>query len=132
MIASPPRAARRLRVLIVDDESTVGRALTRVLRGYEVVHAECAEEALERLKQERFDAILCDLSMPGMDGPAFYEAVSQRVPDALGRIAFMTGGAFTERAHAFLAEVGTPRLDKPFDVSSVRAVVEALAKTAND
>jgi hypothetical protein len=53
-----------------------------------------------------------------------YAEVARRMPDQAKRFVFLTGGAFTPRARAFLESVQAPRLDKPFEGP---ALVEAIA-----
>jgi two-component system, OmpR family, alkaline phosphatase synthesis response regulator PhoP len=67
----------RRRVLVVDDEPDV-LLLCRVnleFEGYEVVEASDGEEAMERLREQRFDVVLLDVMMPKMDGWQVLEAV---------------------------------------------------------
>jgi two-component system, OmpR family, alkaline phosphatase synthesis response regulator PhoP len=67
----------RRRVLVVDDEPDV-LLLCRVnleFEGYEVVEASDGEEAMERLREQRFDVLLLDVMMPKMDGWQVLEAV---------------------------------------------------------
>jgi CheY-like chemotaxis protein len=94
------------------------------LREHEVIPLTSASDALERLTAgDRFDLILCDLMMPGMTGMDLHEALSTASPANAARIVFLTGGAFTARAQAFLSEVPNARLDKPFDPTSLRRLV---------
>jgi PAS domain S-box-containing protein len=117
-----PMAA--LRILVVDDEATVGRLLARILRGHEVVIETRASAALARLRSgESFDRILCDVMMPEMSGIDFYEALEASFPALLERIIFMTGGAFSARASAFLARIPNVTVDKPFDPGMLRKLV---------
>jgi CheY-like chemotaxis protein len=109
-----PPAPRRARVLVVDDEVHVLQALQRLLRGeHDVTLAAGAVEALERIGAERFDVILCDLMMPEMSGMDLYTAVSGVASEQAERFVFMTGGAFTPRAEAFLAGMQDRTLEKP-------------------
>src|SRR5207247_1049724 len=83
-----------------------------------------ASDAFERLSAgERFDLILCDLMMPGMTGMDLHEGLSMVSPANAAKMVFLTGGAFTARAQAFLSEVSNARLDKPFDPTSLRRFV---------
>jgi CheY-like chemotaxis protein len=140
--AAPPRAApapqvaarpaapgARRRVLLVDDEAPVRRAIERLLRAeVEVVSAGSAAEALGRIESDpAWDAILCDLMMSGLDGIAFYEAIASRRPDLRERIAFVTGGAFGERATSFVAAHDVPIVPKPPSRPDLLAVIERLA-----
>jgi PAS domain S-box-containing protein len=123
--ASAAGAARRGRVLVVDDEPAVASAIRRALAaGHDVVTCGSAEEALAAFRRgERFDAILCDLMMPGMTGMDLHEALAQLVPEQASRMVVLTGGAFTDLARAFLARVPLPRCEKPFDSAELRALV---------
>jgi two-component system KDP operon response regulator KdpE len=58
------------RILVVDDEPQIRRVMrtTLVASGYEVSEARSGEEALEKVRAERFDLILLDMNMPGMGG----------------------------------------------------------------
>jgi two-component system, OmpR family, KDP operon response regulator KdpE len=58
------------RILVVDDEPQIRRVMrtTLVGRGYMVSDARSGEEALEKLREERFDLVLLDMNMPGMGG----------------------------------------------------------------
>ena len=90
----------RQRVLILDDEAVVGRALQRLLQSQcEVLVLVQGREALAQVASgRRFDAILCDLMMPEMSGPRFYEELSRLAPEQAQRVIFMTGGAFTDQS----------------------------------
>ena len=97
----PSGVRRRIgRVLVIDDEHLVGVALTRVLyQENEVVAVTQAAEALARLNAgERYDVVLCDLTMPVVDGIEFHRLLSLTLPDEADRIVFITGGALTARA----------------------------------
>ena len=106
--------SRGLRILVVDDEPMVGRALARVLADHETVVTTSAKEAFERIERgERFDAIICDLMMPAMSGMEFHARLSKLDPELASRMIFLTGGAFTSAAAEFLERVPNQRLDKP-------------------
>ncbi len=112
-------AARRARVLIIDDNVNLGRVMAQALEHErhhsEVVHT--GREAIERLAAgDAFDVVFCDLMMKDMTGMDVFVELQRRRPGAEAALVFMTGGAFTERARSFLASVGNPWLQKPFDV----------------
>ncbi|WP_233166274.1 ATP-binding protein [Archangium sp. Cb G35] len=118
---------QRGRVLIVDDEPAVGRALRRILREHEVELATSGRQALEKLSADnRFHAVLCDVMMPDLGGKDLYEAVQQGGSGLERRFVFVSGGAFTQGARDFLARVPNPTLEKPFDETAVRRVVREL------
>jgi two-component system nitrogen regulation response regulator NtrX len=72
------------RVLVVDDEPGVRTALENILadEGYRVKAVETAEEALDALEDDAFDAILLDVWLPGMDGLEALRRVGERRSDA--------------------------------------------------
>jgi CheY-like chemotaxis protein len=120
-------SARRVRILVVDDDDVVGRAVKRGLSGaHDVELFTAAREALARIEAgERYDVILCDLMMPVMDGAQLYHEIQRVAPELVERIIFMTGGAFTAAAREFLDTVANPRIDKPFDLDTLRALVNS-------
>jgi CheY-like chemotaxis protein len=117
--------SRRARVLVVDDEQAVAAALVRVLSLHDVTAFNSAREALDLLATGApFDIIFSDLMMPGISGDEFYESLSREHPELASRTVFMSGGAFTPTARAFLESVPNERIEKPFDISKVRQLVQ--------
>ncbi|MHB1222521.1 MAG: hybrid sensor histidine kinase/response regulator [Gemmatimonadaceae bacterium] len=82
-----------LRLLFVDDEASLRHGMEAFgrLRGIFVVTAPDGQRALDVLERASFDAVVCDLRMPAMDGMAFYEALSVRRPGLAARTVFVTG-----------------------------------------
>ena len=118
-----------MRVLVIDDDLMVLRALNRMLQrgGYEVTTALGGQDGLMILERgERFDAILCDLMMPQLDGPALYALLQARDPALAARMIFCSGGAFTPRAMDFVAQSGVPCLDKPLQLDALARVLAEL------
>ncbi len=126
----PPPEISEASILIVDDEPSVRRAVARALRGNTLVLANGADEALELCSAARFDAIFCDVMMPGKSGIEFYEALAVRDPELASRVVFITGGAYTETARSFLANVANPTVPKPFDVSVLRNALRRVVSRA--
>jgi CheY-like chemotaxis protein len=121
------------RILVVDDEPPILDLIAAILEtdGHEVVRVDRAEAALERLERESFDAILCDIRMPGMDGKALTEAIRQRRPELARRILFVTGDLLDDETERFLRERGYPWMEKPFDSQELRnAIAKVLAESA--
>ncbi|MCP3097555.1 PAS domain S-box protein [Myxococcus sp. K15C18031901] len=127
----PQPAERRGRLLVVDDEPLVCTALGRTLRPHhDVTLATRAQDALERIEAgEHYDVVFCDLMMPGMSGMDFYATLVQRHPDHARRVVFLTGGAVTPAARAFLESVPSPHIEKPFAGRELLSLVqERLAR----
>ncbi|MDO9021108.1 MAG: ATP-binding protein [Deltaproteobacteria bacterium] len=128
-VPGPPEATRRARVLVVDDERAVGVLLSRVLREHDLTYVTGGREALDLLLSGRdFDVVLSDLMMPGMSGMDLYDELARRRPRAAERMVFMSGGAFTAAAMAFLERVPNERIDKPFAAAAVRALVQRFVQ----
>ncbi len=135
--AAPPIAvgASRGRVLVIDDEPTLVELVVQALTGaHDVVTCSSARVGLGRIAAgEHFDAILCDLMLPELDGPAMYEALHAVSPELTRRLVFMTGGAFTPRARAFLEGHPGTTLAKPFGILALReAVAHAVARSRGE
>ncbi|HVI75716.1 MAG TPA: response regulator [Anaeromyxobacteraceae bacterium] len=122
-------AESRHRVLIIDDEELLIRSFARILgRDHEITALSSAAEALRRAScGETWDVILCDLQMPVIDGVEFFERLHRTRPDLAGRVAFVTGGAFTPRAQSFLERNTRPTAQKPVEPDGLRALVRQIA-----
>lgn len=126
--AAAPAAGANARVLVVDDEAEVAELLRDMLEsaGHDVAIAESGAVGLELLAEARFDAIVSDLRMPDMDGPAFWQAVAARDPALARRMLFVTGDTLSPDARGFLARSGCASLDKPFARADLLARVRTL------
>ena len=126
--SKPPAGTRRCTVRGIDDEPAFLRSLQLVLEDtHDVVVSSRSREALElvRADPERFEAILCDLSMPEIDGVAFYHHM-----EALGlarRFVLMTAGAFTSHGEEFIRQAKCRRIGKPFMPDKLLSVLAAVA-----
>ncbi|WP_437726564.1 hybrid sensor histidine kinase/response regulator [Sorangium sp. So ce861] len=122
------QAAPRQRVLIIDDEPLLTRAIAGTLEPrHETTATASARDALTRIRAgERYDAILCDLMMPDMTGMDFYAWLAEHAPEQQRRVVFLTGGAFTERSKAFLQQVNARLLLKPFDAATLLSLVDEV------
>jgi CheY-like chemotaxis protein len=123
----PPAPAQPARLLIVDDEPTVRETLARVLedQGYEVRTAGDGAAALEQVRRHTFDLILCDIRMPGISGPAFYEEALHQDANLASRILFSTGDVVSPATRHFLDTHDVPVLAKPFTVEMLLDEVES-------
>jgi CheY-like chemotaxis protein len=130
VVSPPPLPAgdSTARLLVVDDEPEIAELARDFLEsaGYEVAVAESGAVALEMLAEVRFDAIISDLRMPGMDGAALWRELQSRAPALAGRLLFVTGDTLSPGADSFLAQTGCATLDKPFSKADLVAKVRAL------
>ncbi len=113
------------RVLIVDDEPALRRALDRALRGVgcEVVTAGDAHLAYQVLDETDVDLVLLDLHLPQMSGDTFFLALTRRWPRLADRIILMTGDSFPETEHWPADLLRCPLLLKPFTLDVLRRTV---------
>ena len=121
-----------VRVLLVDDEPSIRAVYPIILRStYEVDVASTGREGLRALaSRSDYDVIVCDLSMPDVDGPAFYEALSASTPHLLERLVFFSGGLMTARLRTFVASVPNLFLEKPITVEALCAAIERVRHRA--
>jgi PAS domain S-box-containing protein len=124
---SPERAPTIAgRVLVVDDDPRVARAMASALTGHEVAIVSSGTEAVARCESESYDCVLCDVMMPGVSGIEVHRALCRQGHGLEGNVVFMTGGAVTEGARSALAHMGRPVLQKPIDFATLR---EAVSRT---
>jgi signal transduction histidine kinase/BarA-like signal transduction histidine kinase len=129
-VLPPMEAVRGASVLIVEDERALATALIEALKdaGLDVHHAGDGEEALACLRNGTYDAVICDLKMPRVDGMTLYRAIAAATPELARRVIFVTGDVAGTDAERFLEESGCRWLAKPFRLSELlRAVRETLA-----
>jgi PAS domain S-box-containing protein len=123
---TPPESPRG-RVLVIDDEAAVGRTLSLVLQPeYDVTVATSAQEGLDMLRATGgFDAILCDLVMPGMNGQDLFQAARSELPGIESRFVFMSGGYSSTSSEA-AQHVPHRMFEKPFDLDLVRRTLREI------
>lgn len=111
------------RILAIDDERAIIDALSRVLRrdGHEVVGVEDPARALDA-DLSRFDLVLCDVMMPGVDG---FELVRRIRPAFDGPIVFLTARVAEEDAVVGYGLGADDYVRKPFGAAELRAKVAA-------
>lgn len=122
------------RILIVDDEPSLRRALERALRGVgcDVVTVGDAHLAYQVLHETDVDLVLLDLHLPQMSGDTFFLALTRRWPRLAARIVLMTGDCFPETEH-WPAELRCcPLLLKPFTIDVLRRTVLDMLESPED
>ncbi len=123
-----------LSVMVVDDESIVGKRLKPALekRGYQVEVFGDGKDAIERLQQRPFDIVVTDIRMPDVDGMQLLEhIVSGKLQT---KVILITGYATVDVAREALRKGAFDFIAKPFRPADLRAVIErageSLAQTA--
>ena len=116
-------------VLIVEDDYELADVLAEVLTHENCVsdHASNGMEALGKLRSTHYDAIVCDLMMPRVDGQAFYNQVAKDYPYLADQFLFITGQSSRQAGLTdFITRTGNTLLEKPFDIEQFRAALQEL------
>ncbi len=110
-------------ILIVDDEKAIRRALSDVLEleGYDVYEASDGRDALEKVSNQMFDLIFCDIKMPNVDGLEFIKQ-SKELTNA--PIIMISGHGTIETAVKAMKDGAADYIEKPFDLSKILAVTK--------
>ncbi|WKJ91136.1 response regulator [Methylomonas montana] len=112
-----------IKILLVDDEPNVLKALTRLLKQYDPMSAGSGEEALELAENQAFDLVISDYRMPGMNGIDFLILFKRMQPDAIRIV--LTGFADLEGAQHAINEAQVFRfINKPWSNLEIVNVVE--------
>jgi signal transduction histidine kinase/ActR/RegA family two-component response regulator len=112
---APASSGDAFRILLVDDEPSIRRSYARMLEPHEVVGL-TASEALERVSAQQdqaFDLVLCDVTMPDIDGFTFLRRLEEAAPTLSDRFVFLTGGALDDEVRDALQRSATQVLSKP-------------------
>ncbi|MFL5281229.1 MAG: ATP-binding protein [Rhodopila sp.] len=114
-------------VLVVDDEPDLAHLLAGILKRYDIEcqFASNGRDAQSLLSRQDYDAILCDLRMPDMDGEALFAWIKAERPWLCAHTGFMTGDALG-RAVGLTAQTGRPVLEKPFLPEDVHRLLSIL------
>ncbi len=120
---------QRKRVLIVEDDLELVHIYEMLLEGfhYDVVTASDGKLALTAITAQDFDAILCDLQMPELDGDLFYQAVERTKPHLANRFIFITGVGDNPLYQPFLNRLKVPLLRKPVHPAKVLEELRRMA-----
>ncbi len=126
-------AGERIRVLVVDDEPAICRALAIALGrvGCEAVTAESGDAALALLRTQHVDALVLDLRIPDMRGDALFHLAAALQPHLRRQTMFVTGDV-TDRAEILIRACGVPWVRKPFTLSDVTDAVRAMVPAGDE
>ena len=104
------------KILVIDDDEMALVMIRKLLEAEDcsVEVLTSAREALAKLPENHYDAILCDMWMPGMNGKEFYEQVKNDFPEYQRRIIFVTGDIASEATWDFIDDRHLPYVIKPF------------------
>jgi CheY-like chemotaxis protein len=123
-----PEAPKPKHVLVVDDNVDLAQTYQALFEAhdYRVTLADNGIVALKLLEQTEVDAILCDISMPQLEGDMFYLTVGRVWPKLLPRFVFVTGNADNPKYAKFLANVSAKVLCKPVKIDELLQAIQAV------
>ena len=126
-------AAATKHLLVVDDEPHIRDLLVRSLEleKYTVDLAKEGGEAWRKFQARRYDCILLDLKMPGMNGQELFRRIEESDPELAKRVIFITGDTISPVTRNFLSANHNPVLSKPLDIELLGRQVGELLQGAN-
>lgn len=126
--------ALKSRVLVVDDEPIVQSYLNHVLakEGHQVDICDNGREALAQIKRLRYDVILLDIKMPGLNGIELFNRIKGSLPDLVPRIIFITGDTLSEDTRGFLDKSGISFIAKPISLPELREKINNILEKTNN
>jgi signal transduction histidine kinase/CheY-like chemotaxis protein len=127
-VQSRSKVKRMGRVLVVDDETAIVDAICEFLDLQNIItdKANDGGEALQLLSKNRYDAIVSDIRMPGVDGPELYERSVAMDPTYSRRFLFMSGDLVRDSTQGFVSSLNCPCLAKPFALQVLYQNLEPL------
>ena len=120
-----------MRILIVDDERSIRNSLKEILEmeEYQVDTAENGEDALKAAEKDKYDAIFCDIKMPGMDG---IEVLTRLGADGVETpVIMMSGHGDIETAVDCIKKGAFDFIEKPLDLNRVLITIKNATDKAN-
>lgn len=131
-VATPDAAPeRRARILVVDDEDQVVQIFRDLLtqQGYEVVSCDNGDDAITTVTTGRFDLVLTDINLPGVDGLEVVRAAKAADKDTV--VILITGYASTTTAIDALRQGAYDYITKPFDLWETAKAIERGLESRN-
>jgi CheY-like chemotaxis protein len=114
-------------ILLIEDEPSVTAFLRAALErhGYAVANAPSGTEGLKMLTGGKYFGVISDIRMPGaVNGAEVHAWIQKNRPELCARIILISGDTANSETQAFLAQSGTPCIEKPFRVQQLMSVVE--------
>ncbi|MEI7575846.1 MAG: sigma-54 dependent transcriptional regulator [Armatimonadota bacterium] len=124
--------SKKPQILIVDDELNIRRILQMAFEkvGYDAVTAEDGRNALMELEKQRFDAVITDVTMPGMTGYELQRLINEAAPEI--PVIIMTAFGTIPQAVAAIRNGAFEYITKPFDLEQLKKVVASAIDQGNE
>jgi two-component system nitrogen regulation response regulator NtrX len=118
-------------ILVVDDEKAIRKTLTEILsfEGYKLDEASDGEEGLKRFRERTYDAVLCDVKMPKVDGLEFLQRAGEINPDV--PIIMISGHGTIETAVEAVKQGAYDFISKPPDLNRLLITIRNAMERGN-
>ena len=125
-------SGQKQRILVVDDEPAIRDLVCQVLAadGHTTEQSADSREALQMIRNHRYDCIIMDLRMPDISGQQLYQKIVDTNPGMAHNVVFITGDIVRRETREFLEATGNPVFSKPINMMGLRRQVQKLAETA--
>ena len=125
-----PPPVRSGSILVVEDDGANRAAIMRLFQrvGHYVTPCANGLEALEVLKLNEVDCIICDMRMPVLGGKSLFEQLETLMPNMASRFVFVTGDYSDPATRAFLEQSGQPVVAKPYEVAELLGAVAVILR----
>lgn len=126
----PSRPDGPLRVLLIDDEESLCALVQEYLsrHGHDVAVAHNGEEGLARATEGHFDAVVCDMRLPGISGEDVCMTLLDHDPAMADRIMVATGDILSPQTQSFFDRTGLPHIHKPFKLNQLQDAIARLVE----
>ena len=115
------------RILIIDDDDLTPILLRKVLEAEDCTLevASDGKEGLQKLVEQQYSLVICDIHMPGLDGKQVFRFIDEQALGSKRQIIFITGDTGAE-TRKFLESTGCPYLYKPIQVLQFASMVQEI------
>jgi len=125
-LLTPPTSSRRLKIMVIEDDAKVGRAIASILAEHEVSVFTRYQDAIVAARTRDFDLVLCDVMMPEFNGVQVWKLFHDQSPDLAKRWLFMSGGVFDPGLRTAIRQTGLPTIEKPIQRHRLFEAIHAL------
>jgi two-component system NtrC family sensor kinase len=121
-------------ILVVDDEESIRDFIFELLtgEGCKVVSVSTGNEAIEKFSETGYDAVLCDMKMPGISGKELFQYIEENKPELTNKIIFITGDVLNQDTQRFIKKTDSLVIEKPLDINVILNTLENLFKRSYD
>ena len=124
--------SHQIKIFVIEDNASMRQGLEQVLSylNYAVVSYETAEQALQRLRDEKPDVLVCDYKLPGMDGLALLEHALAVFPDL--QVVLITAFGSIELAVTAMQKGAADFITKPFSADEIEVKLNKLVQRLHE